>query len=58
MKITKLFVGGTLNGLTYEWTISYNEVDFAKYTKFVESGFRFNTFGFGGPFKIVSVEVL
>ena len=54
LKITKLFTGGTLAGLTYEFEATIAER--AEYILFMETGRIFDNPGFGSPYKIVSVE--
>ena len=58
LEITKLFTGGTLEGLTYVMKLRDSERNRSEYVGFMEIGRIFNHPGFGSPYKIVSVEAV
>jgi hypothetical protein len=58
LKITKLFTGGTLEGLTYEFTVAYSARDHAEYMQLMTTCRILGGNGFGSPHRIISVEVV
>jgi hypothetical protein len=57
MKITQLFIDGTLEGLTYAFEREFSAEAWLEYTQLIQSGRVLGGKGFGSRYVIVSVEL-
>lgn len=58
IKLTRLFVGGTLKGLTYTNTLTYSAAEYAEYVGMMKSGRILGGGSFGSEYRFVSVEIV
>lgn len=58
MKITQLFIDGTLDGLTYAFEKVWNAETYVEYMQIMNSGRVLGGKGFGSRYVIISVKYL